>query len=201
VHARSAEPDLNDAWWSSLGAIRTTAPKDAIVNANWPYGYWIEYVAERGVAADGSSLQTRVPHWIARALLTAQADQALGLFRMLNCASDAWPEPEGRLGAYERLRAAGADDMRAYDLVFALASLDRPAADGLLASHGYPLARRQEILDATHCTPPPAYLVLSDRQTRQPDLRHQGTWDPRRAAIVRLRIRFRRRGVSVMVEG
>src|SRR6185503_8312829 len=183
--ASTALPNLNDAWWVSLRELHMTAPGDAIVNAWWNHGYRIEYWAERGVSADGSSVTKRIPHWLGSALMARDPEVALGLLRMLDCGSDASPEPEGRFGAYERLRAAGADGIGAHDLVLALAPLDRAAADRLLEERAYPAERRAEILAATHCSPPPAYLMLTDRQIQQPDIRYQGSWDPRRAAIAR----------------
>jgi hypothetical protein len=183
IRARGTLPDMTVAWWDSLRAIEQSAPPDAIVNAPWPYGYWIEYVARRGVNADGSSLLTHAPYWMGKALVTSNPRRALGLLRMLDCGSDAWGEPEARFGAFDRLRAAGADDLAAHDLVLELAKLDRPAAEHLLEDRGIPAAARDEILQATHCTPPPGYLLLSDTQARQPAIRRPGTWDPRRAAI------------------
>jgi hypothetical protein len=183
VRARASLPGMTDAWWDGLRAIERSAPPDAIVNAPWSYGYWIEYVARRGVNADGSSLQTHTPYWMGKALLTSDPKQALGLLRMLDCGSDAWGEPEARFGAFERLRAAGANDLAAHDLVLELAKLDRAGAERLLAGRGIPAAARDEILQATHCAPPAAYLLLDDTQARQAAVRRQGTWDPRRAAM------------------
>jgi oligosaccharyl transferase STT3 subunit len=188
--ARDLRPELNDAWWESLREIDATAPPDAIVHATWPHGYWIEFFARRAASADGASVLTHIPYWTARALLARDPQEALGLFRMLDCGSDAWHEPEARFGAYERLRAAGADGLDAHDLVVALARLDRAGADRLLGDRGFDAATRDQILAATHCTPPPAYLVLADTQARQPGIRREGNWDPRRAALVhRLRER------------
>jgi hypothetical protein len=199
-YARSALPNLNDAWWESLRELRAASPPDAIVDAWWPYGYWIEYGAERGVSADGSSLRTRIPHWLGRALMAPDTSQAIGLLRMLSCGSDAAPEAEGPRGAYERLRAAGADGLLAYDLVLALAPLDRAAADRALEAQGYPAAGRAEILEATHCSPRPTYLMLSDHPLRQGDIRYEGNWDPRRAAVAhRLRLRPEADAIAVGV--
>jgi asparagine N-glycosylation enzyme membrane subunit Stt3 len=182
-NARAAVPDVTDAWWDSLRGLRAKAPADALVYAWWQYGYWIEYGAERGVTADGSSLRTRIPHWLGRALMASDFQQGVGLLRMLGCGSDAFPEAEGARGAYERLRAAGADGLEAYDLLLALAATDRAGAERLLDARGWDPARRAAILEATHCTPPPAYLMLSNHPLHQGDIRYEGSWDPHRAAV------------------
>ena len=91
-------PALDGAWAGVLAQVRDTTPPDAVVSAWWDYGYWTKYLAERRVNADGGSLRTAVPHWLARAQLAASEDEALGLLRMLDCGSDARPYPEGDAG-------------------------------------------------------------------------------------------------------
>src|SRR5262249_23163358 len=86
---------------------------------------------------------------------------------------------------------AGVDDLAAHDLVLELATLDRVAADQLLVGRGVAPAAREDVLQATHCTPPPAYLLLSETQAKQPAIRRQGRWDPRRPAVAH---RLRERG-------
>src|SRR3989442_16013678 len=98
---------MNDAWWTTLESIRDDTPPDAIVNTWWDYGYWVKYVADRRVSADGGSLRTHIPHWVGRALLAADEGESVGLLRMLDCGSDATPEPEGRRGAFGALVASG----------------------------------------------------------------------------------------------
>lgn len=94
--ADSYLPRMQDAWWDGLARLRGEAPEDAVVVAWWDYGYFVEYVAERGSVADGSTLLTHAPHWIARALLAQSEREGAGLLRMLACGSDATPRPRVR---------------------------------------------------------------------------------------------------------
>jgi hypothetical protein len=133
------------------------------------------------VSADGSTLLTHVPYWLARAQLAGSEREALGLLRMLNCGSDAEPYAAGARGAYGTLTRAGLDGRRAYATVIQLASLDRAAADHYLAGLGMAADTRAAVLAATHCAPPASYLVLSSRQAAFPGWWQLGTWDPRRS--------------------
>ncbi|HYD50893.1 MAG TPA: hypothetical protein VEB21_21230, partial [Terriglobales bacterium] len=182
--AGRAVPRLNDAWWDILAGIGERAPTNAIVHSWWDYGYWIQYAAERPVLMDGASVMTRAPHWFARALLANSEQEAIGLLRMLSCGPDVVPAPEGERGAYRRLLAAGLDGIAAYGAVVELASLDRSAAAERLAQLGIDDQQRAEILAATHCDPPPAYLVLSTILLRNLDLLNRGAWDVSRAELV-----------------
>ena len=135
--ARSYTPAINDAWWDTLTHLRDAARPDAIVNTWWDYGHWVKYVAERPVSNDGSSLLTHIPHWLGRALVAPSEREGVGVLRMLNCGSDATPLPEGKQGAYDKLRSTGRDPVTAYTTVADLVTLDRTAAEAYLAQHGF----------------------------------------------------------------
>jgi len=158
-------PRMHDAWWETLTRLRATTPPDAIVDAWWDYGYWVEYVADRGSASDGGSLLTHVPHWLARALLASDEEEAAGLLRMLACGSDAAPQPEGARGAWGKLVSYGIAPDTAHDVVIEIASLDRENARARLLAHGLDDAAAADVLRSTHCTPPETYLVLSSAQS------------------------------------
>jgi hypothetical protein len=96
-------PSLDSAWAETIAQIRDTTPPDTVVSAWWDYGYWIKFLGERRVHADGGSLRTAVPYWLARAQLASSEAEALGVLRMLACGSDARPYPEGDQGAMARL--------------------------------------------------------------------------------------------------
>ncbi|MBI1813451.1 MAG: hypothetical protein HYR72_00585 [Deltaproteobacteria bacterium] len=176
-------PRINAAWWEALRRIRDETSSSAIVTTWWDYGYWVKFVAERRGSADGGSLMTHIPHWIARAFLAPTEREAIGLLRMLDCGSDATPDDEGDAGAYGRLLAAGVDEVTAHGVILQLASMDRSAAQQYLAKRGIESAASARILAASHCSPPPAYLVLSSELIDQPAWRHLGSWDVERAYI------------------
>jgi asparagine N-glycosylation enzyme membrane subunit Stt3 len=176
--ARAYLPALDRAFADTFEELRTTTPPDAIVNTWWDYGYWAKYLAERRVSADGGALTTHVPYWLARAELATSEAEALGLLRMLNCGSDALPLPEGAQGAYGKLLQHGLDARAAYAAVVQLASLDRAAADRHLTALGLDAAARSDVLAATHCQPPPSYLVLSTQQAAFDGWWQLARWDP-----------------------
>ncbi|HEY3189560.1 MAG TPA: STT3 domain-containing protein [Solirubrobacteraceae bacterium] len=177
--ARAYLPVVHDAWWDALTRIRETAPPDAIVTAWWDYGHWIKYVAERRVTSDGSTLSGHVAHWIGRTLLAPTEREAIGLLRMLDCGSDVGPE-----GAMGRLAAHGVAEPAAHELVIEVASLERDEARARLLARGLEPTAADDVLAATHCTPPPAYLLLTSAMIQAPAWRHLGSFDPRRALAV-----------------
>ena len=183
-HARAVHylPLLDRGWVDALEPLRATSPPETIVTAWWDYGYWIKYVAERPVSADGGTLRTPAPHWIARVQLAPSEREALGLLRMLDCGSDARPYREGAFGAVARLRRHGLDAQGAYDAIEALSVQDRAAADTLLASRGLDAAARAEVLAATHCAPPPAVLAAQREQIGFGGWWRSAAWRPARPA-------------------
>lgn len=182
--ARGYVPEIDDAWWNTLAAIRENSDSDAIVNTWWDYGYWAKYVAERRVVNAGGSLLSHVPHWVGRALVTPRERESVGILRMLDCGSDATPLPEGRYGAYGKIRALGRGEIEAYLLVAELAGLDRRDAETHLKRNGFSPEERSDILASTHCMPPEAYLVVSSEQLHaRYSWMHLGAWDLRRAYV------------------
>ena len=177
--ARAYRPAMNDAWWDTLAGLRDRTPADAIVTTWWDQGYWVKYVAERRTSVDGGTLATHVPHWIGRALLAPTDDEAAGLLRMLACGSDATPLPEGRLGAWGRLVAHGMEPATAHETVVALARLERDAARVELLARGLGPEAADDVLAATHCRPPPTYLVLGSTMVAVNAWRWLGSWEPR----------------------
>jgi hypothetical protein len=174
-------PRMNDAWWETLIELREHAPANAVVHVWWPYGFFAKYVAERPVSADGASLSTHVPYWLAHALFAADEQETVGLLRMLGCGSDATPHGEKHRGAFYQILAGGLDMIDAYTATLELARRDLPEARRYVRERRL----REQVLEATHCVPPPAYLVLSDEMTRSSGFRHLGSWSFRNALLVR----------------
>ncbi len=183
--ARSYVPHMNAAWWDTLTFLRQQSPPNAIVNTWWDYGYWVKFVARRRVNNDGGSLRTHIPYWTARALDAPSGRESAGLLRMLDCASDATPEPEGKQGAYGKLLAYDMDEIKAQQMVSALARMGRRQAQAYLAEQGLDASAQNDILRSTHCDPPPSYLLLSTAMEPMPAWRFLANWDFERAYVVR----------------
>jgi asparagine N-glycosylation enzyme membrane subunit Stt3 len=183
--ARSYVPHMNAAWWNTLTFLRQHSPPNAIVNTWWDYGYWVKFVAARRVNNDGGSLKTHIPYWIARALDAPSGRQSAGLLRMLDCSSDATPEPEGRKGAYGKLLAYGFDEIEAQQMVSELARMGRKQAQAYLAEQKLSGSAQEDVLRSTHCDPPPAYLLLSTAMEPMSAWRFIANWDFARAYVAR----------------
>lgn len=191
--ARTYMPIMNDNWHGALTKLRDETPPESIVNTWWDYGYFVKHTAERRVLSDGGTLGTHVHYWFARALSADSETEMLGLLRMLNCGSDALPEPEGRLGAFGRLLDAGVSDGVAQAVIVEMASLPRPAAEKRLEALGLSRDQSTAVLQATHCEPAPAYLVLPADFGKSIGWRQFGSWsflaasaagDPNRSALL-----------------
>jgi hypothetical protein len=188
--ARRTLPEMNDAWWNTFAKIRDETRPDSIINLWWDYGYWAKYIAERRVTGDGGSLQTQVHHWMAKALSLRSEEKGLGILRMLNCGSEATPLPEGKKGAYGKVLKTGRNPMTAYTIVADLSTQTESEARAYLANNGFGPEEGREILQSTHCTPPDAFLVLSEELVRTARLwMRLGLWDPiKMKAIKRLEL-------------
>ncbi len=169
-------PIMNDGWYSAMVRLRDETAPDAIVNSWWDYGYFTKYYAERRVLSDGGTLATHVHHWFGRALLATDEMEALGILRMLDCGSDAFPEPEGELGAFGKLRAAGVAEAIAYRSILAVAPLDRADAERYLRAMGLPAEVVTDVLASTHCSPPPGYLLLPSQLVVALGWQQAGSW-------------------------
>jgi hypothetical protein len=181
--ARNYLPAIDGAWWDTLTELRERAAPDAIVYSWWDYGYWVKYVAERRVSADGSMLLTHLPYWMGRALLSSKDRESAGLLRMLGCGSDATPRPEGERGAYGLLRAQLGDEIRAHAMVIELASRSRAEASAYLSDQGFDQERAEQVLAATHCQPPESYLLVGTELTARDSWMRLGAWDFQRSYI------------------
>ncbi len=168
-------PAMSDAWWETLATLRTQSPADAIVTTSWDYGYWVKYVAERRTSADGGSLLTRIPLWTAQALMAPNESESVGLLRMLACGSDPRGAATGACGA---LLAFGLDVPAAYEAVRQIARLDGAAVPAYLGDLGLPADAHARVLAASHCVPPPTYLILSTQMIDRDGWRPFGSWRP-----------------------
>ncbi len=171
-------PVMNSGWHAALTRIRSESAADSIVNTWWDYGYFAKYFADRRVLSDGGTLRTHVHHWVARALLSTDPVETVGILRMLNCGSDAFPEPEGEKGALGRLLAAGLNERQAYAAIVAVAGLGRVEAASELATRGLSSAAIDSVLERTHCTPAPGYLMVPEELLTISAVYRIGAWRP-----------------------
>ena len=174
--ARRFLPIMNDTWHDALERLRDETPSETVVNTWWDYGYFAKHIADRRVLADGGTLSTRVHYWFAKALISDNEAESVGLLRMLNCGSDATPEPEGQLGAFAALRAGGLTEIDSHSTLIRLAALDGDEARRHLQRLAIAEQDVATILQRTHCAPPAAYLVLPNELVRSVGWRLLGGW-------------------------
>ena len=180
-------PAMRDAWWGTLEKIRDQSQPGAIINLWWDYGHWAKFVADRPVVNDGSSLLTHIPYWLGKAFAAVDARESIGVLRMLNCGSDALPTADGKHGAYAKLLAVFDNPIEARSLLMELVKLDRDSAGRLLARRGVIASQRADILAATHCTPPEAYLIITSGQASKSHAwLHLAHWDFSKAYLAKM---------------
>jgi dolichyl-diphosphooligosaccharide--protein glycosyltransferase len=183
--ARNFMPSIDDAWWDTLTKIREESAPDAIINSWWDFGHWFKYVADRRVSADGTTQHTHVPHWLGVALVTPDEKESIGVLRMLNCGSDASPQPEGAYGAYGNVLRVTGDPILSERIVRDLVVLDEAQAQAYLQEREFPPEDIAIILDRTHCESPEDYFITSGDMVGKAGVwAHFGLWDFQKSYIV-----------------
>lgn len=169
-------PIINDQWYNALDKINTYAAPDAIITSWWDFGHWFKYVARRAVTFDGGSQDTPMAHWVGKALLTSNEQQALGILRMLDC---------GSYLAYDSVYNYTNDEIKSINLLYALLPLDKNAAEKYLTTYGLTAEQREQILTYTHCAPPEGYFITSQDMVGKAGVwAHFGSWNFTKAMVV-----------------
>ncbi len=182
--ARTFVPTIDDGWWGALTKIHDQSQPDAIINSWWDFGHWFKYVAQRRVTADGTTQGTHVPYWLGKALVTSDENESVGILRMLDCGSDAYPSPEGAQGAYGLVLKKTGDPLDAERIVSDLVRLDKQGARAYLARSGFSAAEQDAVLNATHCDPPEDYFITSGDMVGKAGVwAHFGLWDFEKAYV------------------
>ncbi|MEM4254083.1 MAG: STT3 domain-containing protein [Candidatus Woesearchaeota archaeon] len=166
-------PIMNDAWWSTLTAIKEDSRPDAIINSWWDFGHHFKYVADRAVTFDGASQNTPMAHWIGRVLATSDETEAVGILRMLDCGSNS---------AFEVINSQLKDPVKSAKLLYRLVVADKKEALAILASED--INEQEKILKLTHCDPPEDYFIASgDMIGKSGVWSHFGFWNFERAKL------------------
>ena len=86
--AKNIYPLMNDAWYKVLTLMKDTTPQNSTINSWWDFGDWFKVVAMRPVIFDGQTQNVPQAYWMARAILSTNENEALGILRMLNNAGN-----------------------------------------------------------------------------------------------------------------
>ncbi|MDD5218395.1 MAG: STT3 domain-containing protein [Candidatus Omnitrophica bacterium] len=150
--AQGMRPIMSDTWDGVLQYIRDKTPQGSPIVSYWDPGYFIISLGERPVVLDGGTQHLADNYWIARALITPNPREALGIFRMVLTSDDR---------AVEFLRSLGWPLQDAVSLIAGILALDRGQASSKLPAD-WSETDRNRFLDLTHSRGelPPAYLLL-----------------------------------------
>ncbi len=168
-------PIMNDAWYNALDKIKMDSKPDAIINSWWDFGHHFKYVADRSVTFDGASQNTPQAHWIGKALLTSNEEEAIGILRMLDC---------GGNKAFEVIDSEVKDISVSVKKLYSIFTLSKENARKKLLADGISQKTTDEVLQYTHCAPPEDYFITSDDMVGKSGVwAHFGSWDFDRADI------------------
>jgi len=82
--ATKMKPIVDDNWQTVFTKIQQETPEEAVIHSWWPPGYLIIALANRRVYLDGGSQHLTETYWVARAYMTEDEREAVGILRMLN---------------------------------------------------------------------------------------------------------------------
>lgn len=161
THAEQRMPALinriyNNTWDDAMQFLKTQTPSDAIIDTWWSPGHFIKAMGQRRVIFDGASISSRQSYWLAQALMAAGETQSLNLLRLLN---------NGATAAVDRLREQGLSDSESAQLLHSMIRLPQDKTLDL-ARQTLPPRVAREILQYTHGTPDPVYLLISNDMIR-----------------------------------
>lgn len=184
VQAQAFRPAMNRAWGEMLTRVRETSAPDATVTTWWPVGYFAAYFSQRRVTADGGTLPSRRPYWLARALMAADERESAGFLRMLHCGSLARNDLGAFGKAFGALASLGLSEIEILAIVERLATIDSAEARSYLAGKGVPGPLVSELLEASHCRVPESYVLLSSLDLGDRSWQQTALWDfPRSFAL------------------
>ncbi len=168
-------PIINDAWYSSLNAIRTNSTETAIISSWWDFGHHFKYIADRPVTFDGTTQELQPAHWIGKALLTDDEELSVGILRMLDCGSS---------NAFDTLFNITQDTHKSINMLYSIFKLKKEDAKKLLISRSLTEAQADLVLKYTHCNPPEAFMITSEDMIGKSGVwGHFGSWNFERADI------------------
>lgn len=106
ISSKYMAPSTDTQWQNTMAWVRNNTAEDAIFSHWWDYGYWVEYLGNRGTIADGGHFQGEyVTHNIARYLLTTPWPKSANSFVKSMNVSYLLIDPTdlGKYSAYSRI--------------------------------------------------------------------------------------------------
>lgn len=172
--AKTVYPLMDDNWNRVLTAIKTQTPPEAIINSWWDFGDWFKTVSGRRVIFDGQSQNTPQAHWMARALITGNEQEALSILRMLNNSGNM---------AFEAIDRRLNDPTASILLLKRLLALTRDEAREVLVK-SFPADITDEIIKMLFSAGPAAYFVVDHTMPNKINaISYLGNWDFLKACL------------------
>jgi len=166
--AKNMYPLMDDTWYKVLNLIKEKTPQEAIINSWWDFGDWFKVVAGRRVIFDGQSQDKPQAYWMAKALLSNNENEAIGILRMLN---------NGGNKAFEIINEHIKDQLQAVLLLESIIAAEPEKAEAALLDY-LPLPAAQEVMKILFSTPPRAcFIVENTMLPKMGAISYLGTWD------------------------
>jgi len=168
-------PLMNDAWYKSIEFIKNDSADDAVINSWWDYGHWFKAIAGRKVLFDGKTQNSPVAYWVARALISNNEDEAVGILRMLNVSKNK---------AFDVLESYGFSHVAIVDMFNDILKLKESDARVYLAKI-MDKNKVDELISFLYAEKmPPVYFVASfDMAAKIRAISHIGNWDFKKGDI------------------
>ena len=170
---------MHDGWMSMLNKVKKLTPADAIICTHWEIGDYVMFFAKRATFYCAAVQQTPVTYWVARALMTDNEKETVGILRML---------ASGSTRAFDELSLSlGDDNLKAMDLLKEMFFMSKSQARQLLGKYIRNPAQREKILAFMYDARSPVYILLEDGLIHTLKLESQlSTWDFKKAVFLGL---------------
>jgi dolichyl-diphosphooligosaccharide--protein glycosyltransferase len=166
--ASSIYPLMDNTWYKVLNLIKEKTPEGTIVNSWWDFGDWFKVVARRPVIFDGQSQDTPQAYWMAKAILSTDEDEAIGILRMLN---------NGGNKAFEIINGYLKEPLESVLLLESLITATPDKAGDILKNF-LPLPLAQEVMQLLYSIPPRACFIVDNSMIpKMAAISYLGTWD------------------------
>ncbi|MBP7217040.1 MAG: hypothetical protein KBA46_07140 [Candidatus Omnitrophica bacterium] len=147
---RGVFPLMDDTWFKVLTTIKEQTPTDSVLNSWWDFGDWFKVVAQRKVIFDGQSQNKPQAYWMAKAFLSGNEDESMGILRMLN---------NGGNRAFEIIEENLHDPLKSVLLLERILPLDPQQAKELLLG-SLPVPVVDQVMNIVFGRPPQAYFLV-----------------------------------------
>lgn len=167
-------PLMNDTWYKTLTVFKESTPPEAVINSWWDFGDWFKAVSRRRVIFDGQSQNTAQAYWMAKVLMSADEEEAIGILRMLNNAGNR---------AFEIISAELKNPLESI-LLLEQAVSSQPAMAKETLMRYLPISAAEEVLKLLFAKPDKAYFIVDYTMLEKMEpISYLGTWDFLRAYL------------------